>query len=99
MLKGPNSMNEFERVRKALESILKEIPIIKLESVEVEAQMGRHHTDVLVHLIAEKPASCTRCKSSRVPARYVRTAFSNFATISTIPIFRQYRIHSTIPFT
>ena len=53
MLKATDSMKEFERsAANALESILKEIPIITLESVEVEPSMGRHEIDVLVRLTA-----------------------------------------------
>ena len=74
MLKATDSMKEFEgRAANALESILKEIPIITLDSVEVGPLMGRHEIDVLVHLTGAHQPHVLVCeiKSSGQP-RYVR---------------------------
>jgi hypothetical protein len=74
MLKVGDSMKEFERsAATALESILKEIPIITLESVELESPKGRHEIDILVHLTAcDRPyVLVCEVKSSGQP-RYVR---------------------------
>jgi hypothetical protein len=74
MLKGPDSLKTLkESAAKALSSILSEIPIIKLEGMEVEAPMGRHHADILVRLTAANQPHVLICevKSSGQP-RYVR---------------------------
>jgi hypothetical protein len=74
MLKAADSMKEFEKEpARALESILREIPIITVESVEVEPSMGRHEIDVLVRLTAAQHPHVLVCevKSSGQP-RYVR---------------------------
>jgi hypothetical protein len=74
MLKAIDSMKEFEiRAASALESILKDIPIITLQSVEVEPSIGRHHIDVMVRLTAANRPHVLVCevKSSGQP-RYVR---------------------------
>lgn len=67
-------MKAFERdAANALESILKEIPIITIESVEVQPSMVRHEIDVLVRLTAANQPHVLVCevKSSGQP-RYVR---------------------------
>src|SRR6266545_8252711 len=74
MLKDSHSMKEFERsAASALESILNEIPIIRLDSVEVQPSMGRNEIDVLVRLTAANQSHVLVCevKSSGQP-RYVR---------------------------
>jgi len=74
MLKMVDSMKEFERsAAAALESILKAIPIITLESVEVEPLSGRDQIDVRVRLSAADHPHVLVCevKSSGQP-RYVR---------------------------
>jgi Transcriptional regulator, AbiEi antitoxin, Type IV TA system len=74
MLKVPDSMKAFERnAAYALESILKGIPIVTLESVEVEPRVGRHEIDVLVRLTAARQSHVLVCeaKYSGQP-RYVR---------------------------
>ena len=82
-------MKEFEKhAAKALESILNEIPIIKLEGMEIEAPMGRHHADILVRLKASNHTHVLVCevKSSGQP-RYVRDGILQL---------RNYVAHSNI---
>jgi hypothetical protein len=89
MLKDPDSMKEFvERAAKTLESILNEIPIIKLDGIEVEAPMGRHHADILVRLRTSNHPHVLICevKSSGQP-RYVRDGLFQL---------RNYVAHSNI---
>ncbi len=67
-------MKEFEqKAADALESILKEIPIVALQSVEVAPFVGRDQVDVLVRLTAANRPHLLVCevKSSGQP-RYVR---------------------------
>lgn len=74
MLKQPVLMKELEdRAAKVLESILNQIPIIKLERMEIEPTMGRHQVDILVRLKASNHHHVLVCevKSSGQP-RYVR---------------------------
>jgi hypothetical protein len=74
MLKMNDSMKEMEEsAARTLESILKEIPIVKVESVEVQRLIGRHQIDILVHLRAASQPHILVCevKSSGQP-RYVR---------------------------
>lgn len=74
MLKKTDSMKAFERdATIALESILKKIPIITIETVELQPSMGRHEIDVLVRLSAANQTHVLACeiKSSGQP-RYVR---------------------------
>jgi hypothetical protein len=95
MLKSHDSMNEFEEsAAKALESILNEIPIIKLEGMEVEAPMGRHHPDILVRLNARNQPHVLICevRSSGQP-RYVRDGllqlrnYIDHSNIQATPVF------------
>jgi len=67
-------MKEFEAcAAAALESILKEIPIVAVESVELQPSIGRQQMDVLVRLTAAGRPHLLACevKSSGQP-RYVR---------------------------
>jgi hypothetical protein len=74
MLKDANSLKELEeRAAATLESVLKEISILKLEHIDVEPQVGSYHPDILAHLIvADHPQVLVgEVKSSGQP-RYVR---------------------------
>lgn len=74
MLKDSDSLKELEtRAATALESILKEIPIIAIQSVDVEPKIGRKEIDFLVRLTAGNQHHVLICevKSSGQP-RYVR---------------------------
>src|SRR5882672_11146379 len=92
MLKMSDSMKAFEKdAAHALESILKAIPIITLESVEVEPRVGRHEIDVLVRLTAAHQPHVLVCeiKYSGQP-RHVRQGLLQL---------RNYLEHSNQPAT
>jgi hypothetical protein len=95
MLKKADSLKAFERdAAIALESILKEIPIITIEKVELRPSMGRNEIDVLVRLTAANRPHVLACevKSNGQP-RYVRDGllqlrnYIEHSNLQATPIF------------
>lgn len=95
MLKARDSMKAFGvSAAKALESILKEIPIVRLESVEIQPPAAGGDIDIVVHVIAANKPHVLVCEvQSNGQPRYVRNALLHLrdyihrSNIQATPVF------------